>query len=68
MPKKNGTGPPGGGQGGGGGGGRMGGTRPGSGPGGFCVCTNCGTKVPHERGTPCSAMTCPQCKSPMIKA
>ena len=28
-----------------------------AGPGGYCVCPNCGAKVPHQAGTPCSRMT-----------
>jgi len=36
--------------------------RKGEGPGGYCVCPNCGYKIPHERGTPCSMLKCPNCK------
>lgn len=43
------------------------GNRPGSGPGGNCVCPKCNTKVPHQRGTPCTAMACPKCGSTLIK-
>ena len=50
---------------GGGRGGRgMGGGR---GPGGSCICPNCGEKVSHERGIPCSQMSCPKCGTPMIR-
>jgi hypothetical protein len=41
--------------------GRLGGTA--LGPGGYCVCPACGTKVEHQRGIPCSKMTCPKCGS-----
>ena len=68
MPRGDGTGPAGQGPGtgrgmgqGGGGRGRMGGNRPGAGPGGNCVCPGCGTKVSHSRGTPCFGMTCHKC-------
>ncbi len=47
--------------------GRMGGNRPGSGPGGSCVCPSCGTLVPHQQGAPCSAAACPNCGSALIK-
>ncbi len=75
MPKKDGSGPPGGsgpgtGTGigrGGGGRGRMGGTRPGSGPGGECVCPNCGTTAPHQQGIPCTQISCPNCGASMVK-
>ena len=53
---------------GGAGGGRMRVSRPGSGPGGQCVCPSCGAKVPHQLGMPCYDLTCPQCESKMIKA
>ena len=46
--------------------GRMGGF--GLGPGGECVCPNCGTKVPHQRGVPCYTLKCPKCGSPMTRA
>lgn len=59
------TGPPGGGgQGigrGGSGQGRMRGKRAGAGPGGECICPNCGTRVPHKLGVPCYSVKCPKC-------
>jgi hypothetical protein len=74
MPRGDGTGPAGQGPGtgkgmgqGGGGRGRMGGNRPGAGPGGNCVCPGCGTKVSHSRGTPCFGMTCPKCGANMTR-
>ena len=31
---------------------RMEGNSTGAGPGGYCICPECGTKTPHQRGTP----------------
>jgi hypothetical protein len=45
--------------------GRMGGF--GAGPGGYCVCPNCRTKVPHNVGTPCYQQTCPKCGSRLTR-
>jgi predicted DNA-binding protein (UPF0251 family) len=45
--------------------GRMGGFA--LGPGGECVCTNCGNTVSHQRGVPCYQMKCPKCGSPMTR-
>ena len=39
--------------------GRMGGTA--EGPGGQCVCPECGHKMSHETGTPCVTMKCEKC-------
>lgn len=61
MPRGDGTGPP-----QGGGGGQMSGPV-GAGPVGFCICTNCGHKVPHVRGQPCNQLTCPKCGSIMTR-
>jgi predicted Fe-Mo cluster-binding NifX family protein len=60
------------GRGGGGGrggsrGGRMGGPLAG-GPGGECVCPNCGEKAPHTAGQPCNQMKCPKCGTSMTRA
>lgn len=43
------------------GGGRMGGNRPVGGPGGYCICPSCGTKVAHQAGVPCYSVNCPKC-------
>lgn len=48
------------------GGGRMGGQKKG-GPGGNCVCPDCGFKEAQERGNPCYKMDCPECGSKMIR-
>jgi hypothetical protein len=47
--------------------GRMGGTRPGAGPGGYCICPNCGHRMAHERGKPCYEVTCPKCGTRMVR-
>jgi hypothetical protein len=64
MPKGNGMGPPSEasqrGQ-------RMGGNRPGAGPGGYCVCPKCGEKTTHERGIPCFEISCPKCGTKMVR-
>jgi len=67
MPRGDGTGPLGGGRGRGDGRSRMGGTRPGAGPGGHCVCPNCGVTVAHGAGQPCYQTNCPKCGTRMIR-
>ncbi len=47
--------------------GAMGGTRPGSGPGGACKCPDCGEVVEHKQGIPCFQERCPKCGQPMIR-
>ena len=32
---------------------------------GFCVCSQCGQRVPHELGQPCFKQKCPQCGASM---
>jgi hypothetical protein len=76
MPKGDRTGPPlGGGSGSGrgagrgfGAGGRMKGNRLYAGPGGDCVCPDCGTKMPHQVGVPCYDVSCPKCGKKMTRA
>jgi predicted Fe-Mo cluster-binding NifX family protein len=46
--------------------GRMGGSRK-AGPVGSCVCPQCGSEAPHERGVPCSEQQCPKCGSFMTR-
>ena len=46
--------------------GRMGGPLA-AGPGGVCVCPNCGKEMPHVQGQACSVMACPNCGSSMIR-
>jgi predicted DNA-binding protein (UPF0251 family) len=45
--------------------GRQGGNA--QGPGGNCVCPNCGAKAAHARGTPCYELKCPKCGAPMTR-
>ncbi len=59
MPRGDGTGP------GGSGGGRRGGR--GAGPAGNCVCPKCGHVQAHDRGTPCTQVTCAKCGAAMIR-
>lgn len=70
MPRGDGTGPRGQGAGTGrgmrgGGQGKKGGFS--AGPGGNCVCTNCGAKTPHQPGQPCYDRKCPKCGSAMTR-
>ncbi len=37
------------------------------GPGGGCICPNCGTKTAHYQGTPCLEQKCPKCGSSMTR-
>jgi len=34
----------------------------GHGPAGHCICSECGYKIKHQRGAPCSSLKCPKCK------
>lgn len=38
-----------------------------AGPGGFCVCPNCGHKVQHVPGLPCYQFDCPHCGAIMTR-
>lgn len=76
MPRGDGTGPTGqgpgtgrgaGGAGGAGGRGRQGGPQA-AGPGGDCVCPNCGNRVAHQRGVPCYQRECPKCGARMTRS
>ena len=72
MPRGDGTGPRGQGpsrgrgRGGGQGRGRMGGPFA-AGPGGNCVCPNCGATVAHAAGQPCNAKSCSKCGTKMTR-
>ncbi len=33
----------------------------GKGPGGYCACPQCGYKIDHQPGIPCSSLKCPHC-------
>ena len=37
------------------------------GPDGFCVCLNCGEKVPHELCVPCRSVKCPKCGNFLVR-
>ncbi len=50
-----------------GGRGRGGGNKPDSGPGGYCICPNCGHREPHTAGQRCIDLTCPKCGARMIR-
>ncbi len=50
-----------------GGRGRMGGSRSGAGPGGYCICPNCKERVIHQAGVPCYSMDCPKCGTKMVR-
>ena len=73
MPRGDGTGPRGQGpgtgrgmgRGQGGGRGRGGGFA--AGPGGYCICPNCGERVAHQLGTPCFEQQCPKCGTAMTR-
>ena len=79
MPRGDGTGPRGQGPGTGRGMGRSGGGqgqgsgRQGrgggfaAGPGGNCVCPNCGERAPHQLGVPCYDQKCPKCGAAMTR-
>ncbi|MFC2117038.1 DUF5320 domain-containing protein [Bacteroidota bacterium] len=49
-------------------GGRQGRNKGGAfGPGGFCICANCGNKVPHKQGVKCTTLKCTECGKIMIR-
>ena len=66
MPRGNGTGPKGQGPGRGRGRGRMGGPFA-VGPGGNCICPNCGYKEPHIVRQPCNQKICQKCGARMTR-
>lgn len=38
-----------------------------AGPGGLCVCPNCGATLSHELGEPCATSPCPVCGAYMTR-
>jgi len=38
-----------------------------AGPGGSCVCPNCGARVSHQLGAPCYEQQCPKCGTAMTR-
>ena len=38
-----------------------------AGPGGYCVCPNCGEKMSHQLGTPCYEQKCPKCGTALTR-
>lgn len=47
--------------------GRQDGDKPGSGPGGKCVCPSCGYTTAHTRYKPCNQRKCPKCGETMTR-
>jgi hypothetical protein len=45
--------------------GRFGGSA--AGPGGDCICPNCGERVSHQTGIPCFEQKCPKCGAIMTR-
>ena len=43
------------------------GDRPGSGPGGYCICPACGYRMMHDRLQPCNEIACPKCGEIMTR-
>lgn len=37
------------------------------GNGGFCVCSKCGEKLPHQTGVKCTTIKCPSCGNTMVR-
>ena len=47
--------------------GKGGGTRPGAGPRGNCICPKCGYKAAHQPSVRCIDQICPTCGAHMIR-
>jgi hypothetical protein len=41
--------------------------RHGLGPGGYCVCPKCGTRIPHRQGVRCEEERCQECTAKMLR-
>ena len=37
------------------------------GTGGYCICTKCDEKVPHQQGIKCTTIKCPKCGNIMVR-
>lgn len=37
------------------------------GPGGYCICLGCNTRIVHQPGVSCTDMKCPNCGRTMIR-
>ena len=46
---------------------RPSGDKPGSGPGGNCICPKCGYTTSHIRDTPCNERKCPKCGATLTR-
>ncbi len=55
------------GRGGGRGKGQGGGMGLAAGPEGACVCPECGRRIPHQRGVPCTEQRCPECGVALLR-
>lgn len=38
-----------------------------AGPGGYCVCPQCGERTLHQRMVPCFQQQCPKCGARMVR-
>jgi len=38
------------------------------GPGGECICPNCGYRTTHQPAEPCNTKKCPKCETLMVRA
>jgi hypothetical protein len=39
----------------------------GMGVGGYCICTKCNHREPHQQGVKCTTLKCPECGHTMIR-
>jgi transcription initiation factor IIE alpha subunit len=37
------------------------------GPGGYCICPKCETRLPHQEGVRCQDARCPQCGAKLLR-